>query len=111
MIARVVALNLRGMIGLGFLRVVHGFLSIALELLGLQDLLLLGNPRGFRRIGGIDVHDGFLRRRIGSVRVDHVALGIDRFVYFIGPRREGRARQQSERPKDNAARGKNRSHP
>src|SRR5882724_3939609 len=51
MIARIVALNLGDVLLLSLLRVVHGVFPIALYFLGLQDFLLLGNPRGFRRVG------------------------------------------------------------
>src|SRR5258708_11015581 len=81
MIARIVALDLGDVILLSLLRVVLGFFPVALYFLGLQDFLLLGNPRGFRGVGLINADGGLLcRRRIGPVRIDHVALGINRFV-------------------------------
>jgi len=104
MIARVVALNLRDIILLSFPRVVLGSFSIALCFLCLQDCLLLGNPRGFRRVGLIDADGGLLcRRRVRPVRIDHVALGINRFIHFAGKEGASRTRQQNERYEDKAA--------
>jgi hypothetical protein len=104
MIARVVALNLRDVILLRVLRVVLGFFPIALCLLCLQDCLLLGNPRGFRQVGLIDADGGLLcRRRVGPVRIDHVALGINRLVHFISLRWAGQTHREGERQEDKAA--------
>jgi len=98
MIARVVALNLRDVLLLRLLRVVLGFYPIALCFLCLENCLLLGNPRGFRQVGLIDADGGLLcRRGVGPVRIDHVALGINRFVHFAGKDGASRTCRQNER--------------
>lgn len=96
-IARSVAAGLSIVVLLRFLLVIDGLLLLALDVLGLQDLLLLGNSRDLCRVGLIDVYDGLLcGRSAGPVRVDSVALSIDRFVDVLRPHRTTGMYEQDE---------------
>jgi len=108
MIARIVALNLCGVILLRLLCVVQGFLPIALYFLSFQDFLLLGDPRNLHRVGLINAYGGLLcGRSVGPIRIDHVALRIDGFVHLVGPQRASRTHQQNKRHEHKAALSKN----
>jgi hypothetical protein len=106
MIARGVATGLLIAILLRLRLVIGGLLLLTLDVLGVQDLLLLGNARNLFRVGLIDVYDGLLRARsAGAVRVDDVALSIGGFVHFLGQQRTAGTHDEKEREEDGAALG------
>jgi hypothetical protein len=65
--------------------VVVGLLFLTLVVLGLEELMLLGQARGFVWIGLLYRDVGFLGARgVGTVGVGYVSLGIDVLIYLVG---------------------------